>query len=641
VRTLGRALRGEILQLRKWPAVWCLAAAMPVYLLLCTYLPFYLMTVTASPEQVQPSAYGVSWTVSVLAPGQMVRVVSELGYGTFGPVLALVLGALVVGTGFERGTTRFAALTGAGWLRVLLAQGVAVCAVLVVSVLATYGVAAGSGELAHVALGSPVPSTVYSLPPAGQLAHGMWVAMLICVCYGMIGCALAAIVQSPGAAIILGLFLIYGIEELLNLLGVDQPPIPAVAQIALYEPSASVGTLTSMFGQPGGGGAELTTTPAAAAHVLGAWAVGSALVFITVGSLRHKYTASRQRLTRLRTDASVRASSLRTPLGLIAETQHPGARAARSRQAPRSAITDRWPTPGRVVLTVRSELFVMLRWPAIRALLLVVVVYPWLLTYVVDFVSYWLVPSGFNLTDSMPALGAGQMLPELLINLSSGSLWTGYVPLLVIGAWAGGSIWTGGQLRTSLIQRQRRSEHVVGQCLALILLTITATALSFALAVASVKVVALLQPHLAAIHTGGKYGTFPAGHAHHRGLRGIHAWHWHIRSDRPCRRHGAAQRGRRSRRSVSLGRGSRNLHHAAAAPAARSASANRRGTTRRKRHQAHHHHRKHPRPYVRWTGNQRHHRSTPTRRLVSHRGDHHNLANPQNRARLTTDAATE
>ncbi len=70
--------------------------------------------------------------------------------------------------------------------------------------------------------------------------------------------------------------------------------------------------------------------------------------------------------------------------------------------------------------------------------------------------------------------------------------------------------WPGGQLRTSLTQRQQRSEHALGQCLALILLAIGAMLLTFAVAAISVKLVALLLPHLAAIHTGGRYGTFPS-----------------------------------------------------------------------------------------------------------------------------------
>ncbi len=51
MRTFGRALRGEVLQLRKWPAVWCLVAATPVYMLLGNYLFWYLMALTVSPGQ--------------------------------------------------------------------------------------------------------------------------------------------------------------------------------------------------------------------------------------------------------------------------------------------------------------------------------------------------------------------------------------------------------------------------------------------------------------------------------------------------------------------------------------------------------------------------------------------------------------
>ena len=55
----------------------------------------------------------------------------------------------------------------------------------------------GRERLAHLLVTSPEHSTVYSFPPAGQLAHAMWVAMLVSVCYGMVGCALAAIAGSP------------------------------------------------------------------------------------------------------------------------------------------------------------------------------------------------------------------------------------------------------------------------------------------------------------------------------------------------------------------------------------------------------------------------------------------------------------
>ncbi len=485
MRDFVRAFRGELLQLRKWPAVWWLVAAMPAYMLVGTYLLYYLLTVTASALQVAPSAYGVSATVAILAPGQLVQVVTEFGYGTFGPVLALVLGALVVGTGLERGTTRSAALTGAGWVRVLLAQGLAVCLLLALSVVATYAVSAGASELTHVALGTPLPSTVFSFQPAGQLVHAIWIAMLISVCYGMIGCALAAIVRSPGTGIILGLFFIYGFEYLLGSLGTA---IPALGKVTLYEPADSVSSLTIVFGQPGGGGAEMQNPPPAPAVMLGAWAVGSGLVLLAVGSLWRGHLTWRPRFARAR--ASVQT--------------------LRPRGVSVNSFVDRWPRFGRVVVTVRSELFVLLRWPAVRGLLLCVVLYPWLTTYLTAFISYRFGGQGGPQSFVVPEFSAGQMLPQFLSDLRTGALWTGPTPLLLIGAWTGGSIWPGGQLRTSLTQWPRRREHVFGQCVALVLLTIGAAVLALAVAIVSVKLVALLLPHLAAIHTGGHYGTFPS-----------------------------------------------------------------------------------------------------------------------------------
>jgi hypothetical protein len=96
----------------------------------------------------------------------------------------------------------------------------------------------------------------------------------------------------------------------------------------------------------------LPNTPAQAAHILGAWALGSALVFIVIGSLQGKVAISRPRLPRLSTRA-------RAPIGSAAGLS-------------------------RFTMTLRSELFVLLRWPAVRALLLCLVVYTWLITYLDD-----------------------------------------------------------------------------------------------------------------------------------------------------------------------------------------------------------------------------------------------------------------
>ncbi len=530
------------------------------------------------------SAYGVSYPVAVTAPGQLVQVVGELGYDWYGSVLALVLGALVVGTGLERGTSRSAALTGAGWLRVLLAQGLAVCAVLVFSVVATYAVSAGASELAHLVIGSPVPSTVYSFPPAGQLAHALWNAMLISVCYGMVGCALAAITQSSSAAIILGLFLIYGLEDVLGTLAVT---IPAVSRVELYDPENSVFTLTAMFGQPGGGGAELPNAPAAAAQTLGAWALGGALVFLTAGSVWSRRTSSRPRSRRL--SASARVASLRILGSRSGSVQTEGAQTASPWRVSRRLVAGRWPGVARVLMTARSELFVLLRWPTVRALLLCAVLYPWLSYYAAAFFGYWLASPGASLSHFVSEFSAGQMLPRLLLDLYSDMLWTGTMPMLLIGAWAGGAIWPGGQLRTSLTQRQRRSEHALGQCLALVLLTIGTTILTFAVAAISVKLVALLATTPGRDSHRRQIRHLPIDHTHHRRARSLHARHHHIRPDRTRPRHHATQPRRRTRPGIPLGPRSRIPPLAAATPTTRSTPTHRRSTPRRKHHQAHQH----------------------------------------------------
>jgi hypothetical protein len=253
-----------------------------------------------------------------------------------------------------------------------------------------------------------------------------------------------------------------------------------------YEPASSVFTLMAQFGQPGGGGAELPNTPAQAAQILGAWTLGSALVFMAVASLQGKVAISRPRLPRL----GIRA---RAPSGV----------------AP--VMGSRWSGLSRSTTTLRSELFVLLRWPVVRALLLCLVLYTWLATYLVAFISY-LTSTPADRMSYVPELGVSGLLPLLLSSLQNSYLylWTGVTPLLLIGAWTGGSIWPGGQLRTRATQWQRRSEQVAGQCLALVLLATGAVILVFAVEVLSAKLVALALPHVTALQTGGRYGMFPS-----------------------------------------------------------------------------------------------------------------------------------
>ena len=112
----------------------------------------------------------------------------------------------------------------------------------------------------------------------------------------------------------------------------------------------------------------------------------------------------------------------------------------------------------------------------------------------------------------LPGLGASRLLPVLLSTLNTNFLWMGATPLLLVGAWTGGSIWPGGQLRTRITQWQPRSQQVLGQCLALVLLTIGATFFMFAVTVLSAKLVALALPHVTAIQPAGGTARSPRPH---------------------------------------------------------------------------------------------------------------------------------
>ena len=114
------SLRAELLVLRKWRAAWALVAAVPLYVIILWDLGSYVQYLTASPLQASLSPGLLSSDLATVSPSQFVQV-AAVGLNAIGPIVAMLLGALVAAGDWERGTIKTSLLAGPG--RAVRSQG--------------------------------------------------------------------------------------------------------------------------------------------------------------------------------------------------------------------------------------------------------------------------------------------------------------------------------------------------------------------------------------------------------------------------------------------------------------------------------------------------------------------------------------
>src|SRR5580698_5229563 len=357
--------RAELLVLRKSRVAWALVLVAPLLVLVQVYLFQFLTYLGLTPAMY--ATYGSpAQNLPSLLPGQFaIQTVNQLSFSA--PFI--LLGAVIVGGAWGSGTLRTALLQGQGRVRCFGGQVLAIMTACAASVLASFALAA----LASVAIRGYVGGVLAggaagAFPPVIVMAQGVGAGLLIGFAYGALGIALGTLFRSAAGGVAAALIW-YAIadgflfELSLNAGGWFQH---------LYNvlPGASLITLTSMFGSPGGGAASATYQPVSpwnAAEILAGYAVAS-LTLALILVLRRDITApARRRLIRPRVrPAGPRAS------------RRPGPRASR-RPGPRAPAGA---GAGRGVLaSARSELLIMARWPAMWAFVLILPVFTLLGAY--------------------------------------------------------------------------------------------------------------------------------------------------------------------------------------------------------------------------------------------------------------------
>jgi ABC-2 type transport system permease protein len=249
------ALRAEVLVLRKWPAAWGLLAVVPALTLLTYYVDIFVLYLTVTPAQ-----YNQEGTPSQLLPGLLpsqfvIVALTQFSFSTMAPFV--VLGAVMAGGDWERGTIGTSLLAGRGRVRTGAGQALA----LVVALAASLAIRGLEAKAVNPLDGA--------MPDAWVITRGLGVALLVALAYGAMGLALGTVCRSAAGAIAVALLWTVIIEPNLYGLGLDTGG--KLQAITDFLPATSASTVTGLFGSPGGGAASsvyLPVHPAVAAWTL-------------------------------------------------------------------------------------------------------------------------------------------------------------------------------------------------------------------------------------------------------------------------------------------------------------------------------------------------------------------------------------
>ncbi|MGH3978571.1 MAG: ABC transporter permease subunit, partial [Pseudonocardiaceae bacterium] len=205
------------------------------------------------------------------------------GFAIFAGALALVLGALVVGSEYGWGTLKTVLTQRPRRLVVLGAQLLALATVLLGWVLAIFAACALSGIAIALAEDGPM-----NWPGGLDLAQGLGAGWLVLVAWSLAGALLATVCRSVALPIGLGVVWVLGIEALLS--GVVATLLPDLEVLTDALPGVNAGALIYAVTSSVAGGAPPGVTDA----VSGSRALITLLCYTAVFAVASALTVRRR-----------------------------------------------------------------------------------------------------------------------------------------------------------------------------------------------------------------------------------------------------------------------------------------------------------------------------------------------------------
>jgi ABC-2 type transport system permease protein len=469
-------MRAELLVLRKWPAAWGLLLVTPVLVLLSDYVAEFISYLNLTPADY--AAYGTpAQSFPALTPSQF-NIIAVNQFTFSGTAPFIVLGAVMAGSDWSRGTITTALLQKPGRVKTFTGQALALAVAIAASVLATFAVAAVASSIIRVVEAKSVNPYLAAMPPALVIAESAGAALFVALTYGMLGLFLGVVCRSGAGAIAAALLWTLIIEGTLYSLAL-QFPHGTLRTISDLTPGAAATVVTGLFGDPGGGATSQNYM-----------AVGTTKAVVTLAA----YMTAALALTVIvlrRRDAVTEPSR---SLHLRRRTAVPSSSTDRTPAQPRPQIAG-----GGVLASLRAELLIMSRRPAIWALVLVLPADMLLNSYFSSYVLYATANTGVSLGVNAPLVLATMMPSQYLTAALNGAFsWEasnvyGAAVLMLLGALIGGSDWGRNTIKTALLQGPSRLRAFTGQALAVTIAVATSVALTFTLAAAASAIVALHQ----------------------------------------------------------------------------------------------------------------------------------------------------
>jgi ABC-2 type transport system permease protein len=261
--------RAELLVLRKWPAAWGLLLVTPALALLGNYVLDFVLYLTVTPAQYQAEG-SPTVLLSTLLPSQFLIVSVQLFYAS-NVVPFVVLGAVLAGGDWGRGTITTSLLAAPGRIRAGAGQALALAVAVTASVAATFAVSAAASLVFRALEAKEVNPVDGAMPPAWVLLRAMG-ALLVALTYAALGWLLGTACRSAAGGIALALVWAVLIETYVSYFGIDYTGL--LPKVSDFLPGTNAITVTGLFGDVGGGPTSqnyLPDRPGIAAWALVGW----------------------------------------------------------------------------------------------------------------------------------------------------------------------------------------------------------------------------------------------------------------------------------------------------------------------------------------------------------------------------------
>ncbi len=224
----------ELVKLRKRSTTWVLFGTAMVLSLTFGYLIPYLGYVSGD-DNIQTQGVPRAQVLADMLPGGVVGN-SIGGFPVFAGALALVLGALMVGSEYGWGTVKTVLTQGPNRFVVLAAQLAALVTVVAGWVLGNFAASALASTAIAVAEDQPL-----SWPGPVDLLTGAGAGLLVLTTWAVLGAVLALVLRGVALPIGLGVVWVLGIEALF--VGVAGSVLPELDVVTHLLPGVNAGAL--------------------------------------------------------------------------------------------------------------------------------------------------------------------------------------------------------------------------------------------------------------------------------------------------------------------------------------------------------------------------------------------------------------